>query len=358
MDCVKLEYIKGVLNHEYEVCIWGAGFLGTRKGLELLSKRGISADLYCDNNPELWGKEIINGVKCISPKELQERKQGVICFLFLASSKVPSVLKQMTDLGIERIILFDELFEEEKEAYFPFMQRKKIAVYTCIVGEYDKLLEPLSISPDCDYYIISDRSPESKTVFQYMDINQCLPDYVTDNTRKNRFCKINAHEMFPQYRYSIYFDGVFRLEASITKFIKELPKTRIVTSYGHDWTGLYMEAMRVILNNRDSEEIVKKQIEHYWLEGMPENFGSVYCNILIREHHNPCCKKLMQDWWEEVCRFSRRDMISFPYVLWKNGYSINDVKTIADRQQIKNEYWEDSGKHNQPRVEYDGKKIY
>ena len=51
-------------------------------------------------------------------------------------------------------------------------------------------------------------------------------------------------------------------------------------------------------------------------------------------------------------------MISFPYVLWKNGYSINDVKTIADRQQIKNEYWEDSGKHNQPRVEYDGKKIY
>ena len=157
MDCVKLEYIKGVLNHEYEVCIWGAGFLGTRKGLELLSKRGISADLYCDNNPELWGKEIINGVKCISPKELQERKQGVICFLFLASSKVPSVLKQMTDLGIERIILFDELFEEEKEAYFPFMQRKKIAVYTCIVGEYDKLLEPLSISPDCDYYIISDR---------------------------------------------------------------------------------------------------------------------------------------------------------------------------------------------------------
>ncbi len=358
MNDIKREYIKHAQDKKYEVCIWGAGFLGTQKGLELLYKHGISVDYYCDNNQDIWGKEIIKGVRCISPMTLQERKEKVICFLFLATSRADSVLKQMNDMGIERIVLFDELFSEEQEEYFPFMKRQQIAVYTCIAGGYDELLEPLSISPECDYYLISDKKPEKDTVFQYMDINQYLPKTVTDNTRKNRFCKINAHRIFPQYRYSIYFDGVFRLESSITKFIHELPKTRIITSYKHDWAGLYMEAMRVILNKRDAEETVRNQIEHYWLEGMPENFGSVYCNILIREHNNPVCRKIMEDWWKQVEQFSRRDMISFPYVIWKNGYIIEDVKTIVDRFQQQNEYWEDIGRHNQPRVIYDGKTIY
>lgn len=358
MDSITQRYIESAKNQEYEVCIWGAGFLGTQKGLELLNKRGILPDYYCDNNQELWGKEIINSVTCISPIELSKRKEKVICFLFLASSKVASVLTQMDELGIKKIVLFDDLFAEEKEEYFPFMKRKKIAVYTCIVGGYDELQEPLSVSAECDYYVISDKKPERETVFKYLDINQYLPELVTDNTRKNRYCKINAHKIFPQYRYSIYFDGAFRLNDTITKFVNELPRTRIITICRHEWSGLYMEAMRVILNGRDSEEVVKKQIERYWLEGMPENFGSVYCGILIREHNNPVCRHLMEDWWEEVQNFSKRDMISFPYVLWKNGYSIDEVKTILDRLEGKSEYWEVCGKHMQPRLVYDGKVIY
>lgn len=358
MDSKKEEYVELARSEQYEVCIWGAGFLGTQKGLELLSKRNITVDYYCDGDLKLWDKEIVSGIKCISPTELKSKKEKMICFVFLASSKVDSVLQQLSDMGIEKIVLFDDLFIEEKEEYFPFMKRKQIACYTCIVGDYDNLQEPLSISPECDYYLISDKKPKRETVFQYIEIDQYLPKDVTDNTRKNRFCKINAHKIFPQYKYSIYFDGVFRLDASITKFIQELPRTRIMTSYKHYWPGLYMEAMRVILNKRDTEEVVKKQIEHYWLEGMPENFGSVFCNILIREHNNPICKKIMEDWWSQIERFSRRDMISFPYVIWKNGYSIADVKTIMDSYQMETMYWKEEKKHNQPRVVYEGKEVY
>ncbi len=358
MDDMKLEYIKSAQNHECEVCIWGAGFLGTRKGLELLYKRGISVTFYCDNNEKLWGKEIIEGIKCISPLELQQRRENVVCFLFLRGNQIDAVLQQLHDIGIEKIILFDELFAEEKEEYFPFMKRKQIAVYTCIVGEYDELLEPLSISPECDYYLISDKKPEHETVFQYIDIHQYLPEGITDNTRKNRFCKINANKIFPQYRYSIYCDGVFQLDASIAKFVYELPKTRIMTSYRHHWSGLYMEAMHVILNKRDTEETVKKQIEHYWLEGMPENFGSVYCNILIREHNHPVCRAIMEDWWRQIEQFSRRDMISFPYVVWKNGYHMTDIKTITDSYQDKTIYWKEKKGHNQPRFVYEGGEVY
>lgn len=358
MEKRKEKYIEYARSNQYKVCIWGAGFLGTQKGLELLNKRNITVDYYCDGNSNLWGKEIVNGIKCISPYDIEKKKETMICFVFVRTSYVDSVLRELNDIGIEKVILFDELFAEEKEEYFPFMKKKQIACYTCIVGDYDNLQEPLSVSPECDYYLISDKKPKGKTVFQYIDINELLPETITDNTRKNRFCKINAHKLFPQYRYSIYFDGVFQLDASIAAFVHELPETRIMTSYRHYWSGLYMEAMRVILNKRDAEEIVKEQIEHYWLEGMPENFGSVFCNILVREHNNPICRKIMEDWWSQIEQFSRRDMISFPYVIWKNGYKMNDVKTIMDSYQIETMYWKEKKQHNHPRTVYEGGEIH
>ena len=77
---------------------------------------------------------------------------------------------------------------------------------------------------------------------------------------------------------------------------------------------------------------------------MPEDFGVFLCGVLIREHNNPVCVKLMEDWWKELEEGSRRDQISFPYVLWKNGYVKEDVFTICDENVTDpfdgSEYWD------------------
>lgn len=354
----KTNYIVQAQSGICDICIWGAGFLGTQKGLELLNKKGIAVNYYCDNNHYLWGRDIINGIKCISPAELQKKKGNIICFLMMTNNSAKEVMTQLKDMGIEQVISFDELFIEEEEEYFLFMKKKRIAFYTCIIGDYDDLVEPISISPESDYYIISDKEPKHQTVFKYIDINRYLPDYITDNTRKNRYCKINAHKIFPQYRYSIYFDGQIQINSAITRYIDELPKTRIITFCKNYWKSPYMEAMRVLLNKRDSEEIVVKQMEKYWLEGLPEDFGNLYCSILIREHNNPICKKLMKDWWGQIKQFSKRDQISFSYVLWKNGYTIDDVKTVTESFEYEGEFWKLKRTHNQPRLIYDGRDIY
>lgn len=354
----KEEYIKHAQSDQYNVCIWGAGFLGTQKGLQMLNERGISVDFYCDNNSKLWGKEVINQIPCISPMELKQRKDNIVCFLMLTNVYADEVLVQVHNMGITETVSFDELFIEEKESYFPFIKRNQIAFYTCIVGGYDNLMEPLSILPQCDYYVISDKKPDRETVFQYLDIREYLPENITDNTKKNRYVKINAHKIFPQYKYSIYFDGQMQVDSTIIECIKELPSTRIMAFCKNYWNNPYMEAMRVILNNRDSEEIVVKQMEKYWLEGLPDDFGNVYCGILIREHNNPICKTLMHDWWGQIKKFSKRDQISFSYVLWKNGYSIDDVKTVTDKFAYEGCYWKLGKCHNQPRLMYEGRVIY
>ena len=123
MENIKEKYLELAKEGDYEVCIWGAGFLGTEKGLQLLNKRGILVDYYCDNNSALWGKEIVNGIKCISPTELEKRRSKVICFLFLASTVTDDVLNQIKEMQIERVVLFDELFAEEKEVYLIKLRR-------------------------------------------------------------------------------------------------------------------------------------------------------------------------------------------------------------------------------------------
>lgn len=353
MDNRKELYLQHAKSNEYEVCIWGAGFLGTGKGLQILKKRKISVDYYCDNNSKLWGKEVIDGIRCISPDELQKKKGRVVCFLMMTNMYAETVLIQLNDMGIKEVVVFDDLFIEEKEEYFPFMKKNHIAFYTCIVGDYDDLMEPLTVRPDCDYYVISDKKPQQKTIFQYIDINEYLPKHITDNTKKNRYCKMNAHKIFPQYKYSVYFDGEMQMDSSIVECIQELPKTRITTLCNNYWNSSYMEAMRVILMKRDAEDVVVNQMEHYWLEGFPEDFGNVYCTILLREHNHPVCRKLMEDWWDQVDKYSRRDQISFPYVLWKNGFAMADVKTLADKFEADGKYWKCRNVHKQPRLVYE-----
>jgi hypothetical protein len=37
----------------------------------------------------------------------------------------------------------------------------------------------------------------------------------------------------------------------------------------------------------------------------------------------------MEEWWKEFIEYSKRDQISLPYVLWKNGIKINDVNELG-----------------------------
>lgn len=354
MDCKKELCIKYAKSKEYEVCIWGAGFLGKGIGLQMVHKRGIMVDFYCDNNSDLWGKEVVDGIKCISPVELAKKGCKIVCFLMMTNMYAELVLNQILDMGIKKIILFDELFIEEKEDFLPFFKNKQTVFYTCIVGNYDDLEEPLTVRSDCDYYLISDEEPRHETIFKYINVNEFVPDHITDNAKKNRYCKINAHKIFPQYKYSVYFDGEMEIDSSIVECIKELPKTRITTICNNYWKSSYMEAMRVILSKGDARDVIIKQMEHYWLEGFPEDFGNVYCGILLREHNHPVCRRLMEDWWEQIETYSRRDQISFPYALWRNGYTMSDIKTLTDKFEANGKYWKCRIVHNRPRLVYEG----
>ena len=63
---------------------------------------------------------------------------------------------------------------------------------------------------------------------------------------------------------------------------------------------------------------------------MPHNYGLLQCNVIVREHHNEMCKKIMEEWWEEFLKHPQRDQISLPYVLYKNKIPTNKISILGN----------------------------
>ena len=59
--------------------------------------------------------------------------------------------------------------------------------------------------------------------------------------------------------------------------------------------------------------------------------------IIFRWHKHPLLIIAMSSWWEQLNKFSKRDQISFPYVVWKNKIP---VKIWDWSIREKNDYFE------------------
>lgn len=334
---------------KYEVCIWGAGYVGRNYGYELLKGLGINVNYYCDNNVELYGKEIRDGLYCVDKKQIHK---DVICFILTSGHLIRDIKIQLAKIGVTKIVNYMELCEYQSKDFFDFQKRKQIVIYTCVVGGYDEVKEPEIIEDNCDYYMISDKKPKKDSIYQYIDINEVINKSITDNARKNRYCKVNAHKIFSQYRYSIYFDGNFVLKGNMSKYIKKLPKTKMALLGKTSYESVYAEAMRCMLHGRDDKDKFLCQAEKYWLEGMPDNFGMFLPGIMIREHNNPICRKVMDEWWQEIDTYTKRDMISLSYVLWKNGFTYEDVYFLLNEADaVDGEEWMMRREHGKKRID-------
>jgi hypothetical protein len=327
---------------KYKVFAWGCGDIGQNHGYEILSELGIKIDFYCDNNSNLYGKEIKDGILCINPQDIP---QDTICFVTTTVHVCDDVAEQLrNDKRLKYVVTYMDLCIYMSKNYFECQRKNQIVVYSCIVGGYDEVMEPKSIIPNCDYYLISDVEKKD-SIYKFIDINNYEECKGLDNTRINRYFKINAHKIFPNYRYSIYHDGHVRLDKEIIKYIDSLPITKITACSRLEYSSIYTEAYKYIGTKRDKKGNFVRQIEKYWNEGMPDDFGLVTPCLMVRQHNHPVCRKLMEEWWDEVLNFSRRDMISLPYVLWKNGYSIEDVNVCSDKLQWSGEGWELNKRH-------------
>ena len=72
---------------------------------------------------------------------------------------------------------------------------------------------------------------------------------------------------------------------------------------------------------KDTPVAMQRMVDLLKKEDFPENNGLIVASVLLREHQDPEVIELMEDWWYFVSNYTKRDQLSFNYVLWKKKFT-------------------------------------
>lgn len=211
---------------------------------------------------------------------------------------------------------FEKFFKPEKV---------KSVVYTCLTGGYDTLKEHTYIDKDWDYVCFTDNEELLAQRKQGVWEIRPLVYKNSDNTRNSRYHKINPHKLFPDYEQSVWCDGnVCICSPYLFRQIRRRKKSLLVpVHFVRDC--IYEEFEEVARQGYETEDILQKQRALIEQSGFPEHYGLAETNVLFRRHNEPEIVNLMENWWYWVANYSKRDQLSFSYVLWKNGYKLKNL---------------------------------
>jgi len=219
-------------------------------------------------------------------------------------------------------------------------RQSKSVVYTCITNGYDDIHEIETyhyVDKDWDYVCFSD--DEALIAKKRVGIWQIrkLAFSAKDSTRNGRWHKTHPHVILPEYDESIYIDGNINILSDyLFRQIRRIDKPIIVPQHQYNLC-LYSEYRDVLAAELDDAAVISEEEAFVRGEGMPENYGFLETNIFYRRHNDAVVKKVMDEWWGMIERFSKRDQLSITYALWKNGIPI-DGMTLGNARFLSKDF--------------------
>jgi len=138
----------------------------------------------------------------------------------------------------------------------------------------------------------------------------------------NRHYKIFPHLYLPKSDWSIYIDGNIRILGDFSDLIEQVKcKGAAMACPRHPWRyNIFDEAEACLRINKFSEKdkrLIDQQLADYRAAGMPDNLPLSGNYVIIRAHRDYRVQEAMQLWWDHLQRYTQRDQISLPYVIWK-----------------------------------------
>jgi hypothetical protein len=193
--------------------------------------------------------------------------------------------------------------------------KKTKVIYTAITDRYDTLKEPSSeLLNELECVAFTNCESTSK-IWQ---IEKAESSFF-DPCRNAKIHKILPHIYFPDAEYSLWVDGSIVLKPgfSIERMISTYLESHDLAVFRHSKRKcIYEEAEACIISRKDDPDIIRCQMERYRYESYPYKGGLAECSIIFRRHTD-AVRILNEAWWEEIKNHSRRDQLSFNYVVWK-----------------------------------------
>lgn len=208
---------------------------------------------------------------------------------------------------------------------------KKIAVYTCMAGDYDYIRKPKYMSDNCDYFIITDIDTHYNTL-KRIEIPKDIKEKFSNNSILiNRYYKMHPFELFDGYDYAIYIDSNVEVISDISKMIKGIDDDYGLAFHAHSQRKcIYNEVKACKILKKGNSKKMKEQVKRYKRIGFPKDYGMLECNVIVSDLKNLNAIKILNDWWMEYVKSeSLRDQLALPYVLWKNGVPIEELTGLG-----------------------------
>ncbi|XP_050267336.1 probable hexosyltransferase MUCI70 [Quercus robur] len=221
-----------------------------------------------------------------------------------------------------------------------YMERCEVVVSTCAFGGGDDLYQPIgmtgaSVRKVCfvafwDDITLSAQEYAKQTIGEDGFIGKWRIVVVkelpfTDQRLNGKIPKMLSHRLFPHAKYSIWVDSKSQFRRDPLGVLEALlwrSNSILAISEHGARSSVYDEAKAVVNKNKATPEEVEVQLTQYRLDGFPEDkrFNGkkalAEASVIVREH-TPLSNLFMCLWFNEVVRFTSRDQLSFPYVLWR-----------------------------------------
>lgn len=286
--------------------------------------------------------EVIEKLNCekkeiMSSKEYTFGRRISAISKILKSFNIHATVKGYEVTKAQKLVRKKYTDDVQKKTYsciqYEIKENAKVAIYSCITGGYDDVQIPMIKNIEgVDYFLLVDDVQKYK---KYEDIFYIIeiPKEIMQlgNVIANRYVKIHPFEFFSEYDYSIYLDGTIRVVSDIKSFISYCnPKTGIAMHAHNERVCIYNEAEACKVLKKGNKDKINQQMEKYRKEGFPPNYGMNEAAIIVTDLNNCNSKNILQAWYDEFINSgSMRDQLAWPYVLWKNGYKIEDIGCLG-----------------------------
>ncbi len=245
---------------------------------------------------------------------------------FYPGAGLDKIIPTCMDYETGYLLNLKRINQQKIKTYLKYKKTRKAktVIYTAISDNYKNLKHHQYLSKDYDYVCFTNQKIDHPGVWEIKPLINIKKDPV----RTARYHKIFPHLLLKKYKNSIWIDSNINiLTDSLEKRVEDLIQNneKIASGIHPERNCIYQEAKACVELKKDDTFTILKQIEFIKKEKYPKNNGLFETNFLFRDHHDPKIIKTMEDWWFMVSNFSRRDQLSFNYVLWQNKIECNQL---------------------------------
>jgi len=199
------------------------------------------------------------------------------------------------------------------------------AVYRALVGGYETLREEsVAEKSEVDFVCFTDDPDLTSDTWRLVVVE---PRFPADLVRSARHLKIVGHPVLDGYDETLWLDNSVALLAAPEAILDDWLAGADVALPLHSYRESVIDEAEAVLNaGRDDYVRVYEQLSVYLRTRTTAMARNPHWTGMLARRRTQLVDAAMQEWWEELLRFSHRDQLSFAVTVPRPGLRLRSVE--------------------------------